>query len=426
VTVCVHGLGYIGLATAAMFANNGHEVVGYDTDPALRAELESGEVSTTEPSLTRYVERALDVGLDVQDAPVEADYHVICVPTPFDPGTGGADLQYVEQAGRTIAELVRPGDVVVLESTVPPGTTASRLGPILDRSGLEPGRDLGLGYTPETVLPGNTVHELLTNDRIVSGVDRASRTAVADLFEPLTTGTVHRAPDATTAEFVKLVQNAFRYVNIAYANTLALMADDYGVDVREGIELANNHPRVDILSPGPGVGGHCLPVDPLFLQSGSDWTALIDSAKKMNDRMPAYVADLLASEINGVTGSTIGILGIAYKGNVADTRNSPGLAVARELRSPARVRRYATDGAGKRVNIRITDPRADVDDHDLVSLSAALTGADAAVVTADHDEYADLDPEAVAHAMEGDTVLDTLDVLDADRWADAGLDVIGL
>lgn len=425
-TVCVHGLGYIGLSTAAMFANNDHEVVGYDTDSALRARLRSGEFSTTEPSLSRYVERALSDGLSVRDVPVEADYHVVCVPTPFDREAGEADLQYVDQVGRTVAELVRPGDVVVLESTVPPGTTAGRLAPVLERSGLEPGEDFGLAYTPETVLPGNTVHELRTNDRIVGGVNCASRTAVADLFEPLTTGTVHRAPDATTAEFAKLVQNAFRYVNIAYANVLALMADDYGVNVRDSIDLANNHPRVDILSPGPGVGGHCLPVDPLFLRSGSDRTALVDSAKAANDRMPAYVADRLASAIDGVTGSTVAILGIAYKGNVADTRNSPGLAVARELRSPTRVRRQVADGGGKAVEIRLTDPRASVDDHDLVPLSVALTGADAAVVTADHDEYAELDPEVVEPAMEGDTVLDTLDVLDTDRWADAGLDIVGI
>lgn len=425
-TVCVHGLGYIGLSTAAMFANNEHEVVGYDTDPELRTRLQSRDFSTTEPSLTRYVERALADGFDVRDAPTPADYHVICVPTPFDREAGEADLQHVDEVGRTVSELIRPDDVVVLESTVPPGTTETRLAPILAQSGHQPGSDFGVGYTPETVLPGNTVRELLTNDRIVGGINRASRNAVVDLFDPLTTGTVHRAPDATTAEFVKLVQNAFRYVNIAYANALALLADDYGIDVWDSIDMANSHPRVDILSPGPGVGGHCLPVDPLFLCGGSDRTELIDSAKSTNDQMPAYVANRLRSVLNDVGGSTVAVLGIAYKGNVADTRNSPGLAVAQAFKSQPLTRQHTTDGGWNPIKVRLTDPCVSDDHHDLVSLESALVGADAAVITAGHDEYAELDPQKVKHAMDGDTIFDTLNILDTEHWSDAGLNVVRL
>jgi len=425
-SVCVHGLGYIGLATASLFANNGHEVVGYDTDPDLRAQIRSGEVSTAEPSLNQYVERALANGLEVRDQPVAADHQIICVPTPIDQKTGEADLTYVKQVGDTLTELVRPGDVVVLESTVPPGTTQDCLAPILAGSGYEPGTEFGVGYTPETVLPGNTVHELLTNDRIVGGVDRESRSAIVDLFDPVTSGTVYCAPDATTAEFAKLAQNAFRYVNVAYANALALLADEYSIDVRDATDLANNHPRVDILSPGPGVGGHCLPIDPLFLRAGSEGDELIDCAKATNSRMPEYVVDRLETELGGLGDATVAVLGIAYKGNVSDTRNSPGLAVARELRTPTETRAQAADGGWSDVETRLTDPYVGDNREGLVSLTTALTGAGAAVITTGHDEYAELDPERIDRLMNGGLVFDTVDLLDPNRWTNTAIDVVQL
>lgn len=424
-SVCVHGLGYIGLATASLFANNGHGVKGYDTDTELRNRLRAGDVRTTEPSLTRYVERALADGITVVDDPVPADYHVVCVPTPIDEHDEEADLTYVTQAVRNIAAVIRPDDVVVLESTVPPGTTR-QMAPVLAKSGYEPGIDFGLGYTPETVLPGNTVDELVTNDRIVGGIDTASTEAIVDLFDPLTSGTVHRAPDATTAEFVKLVQNAHRYVNIAYANMLALLANELDVDVRGTISLANRHPRVDILSPGPGVGGHCLPVDPHFLSSQTGRAGLLEAAEETNERMPEYVVDRLAAELGGLADTSLALLGIAYKGNVADTRNSPGLAVFRELQSQTHPPEQVADGGWTAVDVDITDARVDGERDDLVPLQAALDGADAAIITAGHDRYTNLDPGWVAERMAGTFVLDTLGILDGERWARAGLDVVGL
>jgi UDP-N-acetyl-D-mannosaminuronic acid dehydrogenase len=331
-TLCVHGIGYIGLATAALFANAGHEVVGFDVDERTIERLRDRNPRTTEEDLRAFVLDALDAGFTPSDEPTAADVHMICVPTPFDTDIGKADLSYVEAVGETIAPLLRPGDLVVLESTVPPGTTADVLGPILEAgSGLTAGTDFRLAHCPETVLPGNIVHELVHNDRIVGGVDASSTDAAIALYDPVVEGTIHRAPDATTAEFVKLAQNASRDVQIAFANELSKVARDYGIDGRDAIALANVHPRVSILQPGPGVGGHCIPVDPLFLGHGSDSLDVMRAARRVNDSMPAYVVELLRERLGALKGHTVAVLGIAYKGNVDDARNSPGVQLVAAL-----------------------------------------------------------------------------------------------
>lgn len=425
-TVFVHGLGHIGLATASLFGNNGHEVIGYDTDEEVLDGLRRGTPDVTEAELEAYVRRALSHGLSLSDEVVPADYHLICVPTPFNTEATSADLRYVKQAGEAVAAHLRPDDVVVLESTVPPRTTRSVLVPILEQSGLTAGTEFGVAYAPETVLPGNTVTELRTNDRILGGINRASAESTRELYEPAIKGAIHLAPNATTAEFVKLVQNAFRDVNIAFANELALVARDYDIDVRDAIQLANLHPRVDILNPGPGVGGHCLPVDPLFLKTGSDETALVDCARRVNDRMPSYVVDRLSDTVGTLAGRTVAVLGIAYKGNVSDTRNSPGLSIARELDAALVDRAAVADGGLEHTGVRLTDPHVTDDIHDLAPLSAALEEADAAVIAAGHDEFAELDPARVGDLLAGSVILDTVDILDADRWGDHGLQVVKL
>ncbi|RLM89192.1 nucleotide sugar dehydrogenase [Halobellus sp. Atlit-38R] len=423
--LCVHGLGYVGLATASLFANNGHDVTGYDVDDGVIEAIRTGEPSISDPEFETYVLDALSSGLTASDRPVSADVHFICVPTPYDYEAGRANLTYVEQASAAIADVLEPDDVVVLESTVPPGTTQKTLAPILSDSDLSPGVDFELGYTPETVMPGNTVTEIRTNDRIVGGVGDDSTATIAALYEDVIDGAVHTAPDATTAEFVKLVQNAHRDVNIAYANMLALVAADYGVDVRTAIDLSNNHPRVDILDPGPGVGGHCLPVDPLFLGQDSEETTLIDCARRVNDRMPDYVITRLEDALGTVRGATIAVLGVTYKGNVSDTRNSPGLAIARRLAGHTRSERPLPDG-GDNLDVRLHDPVATDPTLALQSQAEALDGADAAVIAASHDQFTDLDPERVGELLEKRLVVDPLALLDADRWVDAGFEVVGL
>jgi len=423
-TVCVHGLGHVGLPTAALFANEGYDVVGYDVDESVIARLREGEIRGEEPGFRAYVERALDGSFSPRGEPVPADYHLVCVPTPYDYDADRADVSAVETVAETVAGLVRPGDAVVVESTVPPGTTSGTVGPIVERSGLSVGSDVDLAYAPETILPGNILEELRHNDRIVGAVGDVATERIAGLFGDVAEGTVHPAPDPTAAEFAKLAQNAYRDLNIAFANELARLGDDYGVDAREAIGLANEHPRVDILRPGLGVGGECLPVDPLFLGQRSDADELVRCARRVNDGMPAHVARTLRDVLGEVVDRSVAVLGVAYKGGVDDARNSPGLQFARELQRLAAHEEPAAPDGGGGVDVRLHDPHVRDETLDLQPLDAALDGADAAVVATDHGAYADLDPERTGELMAGDAVVDTRAVLDAAAWREAGFTVV--
>ncbi|MFC6838531.1 nucleotide sugar dehydrogenase [Halomarina ordinaria] len=430
-TVCVHGLGYVGLPTAALLAHNGHDVTGFDVDEAVIDRLSRGDVRTGEAELREYIAEVLDSGaLTPADEIPAAEFHLVCVPTPLDAEAERAELAYVRSAAEGIAGVLREGDTVVLESTVPPGTTEGPLREVLETgSGLRAGTDFGLAYSPETVLPGNILYELRANDRFVGGVGEASTETAARLYEPCIDGTVHRAPDASTAEFVKLVQNAYRDTNIGFANELARVAADYDIDTRTAIGLANRHARVDILQPGPGVGGHCLPVDPLFLAHGSESVDLIRHARRVNDSMTGYVVDLVREYFGGLDGKRLAVLGVAYKGNVDDTRNSPGLRLARLLRAAEQEPPAVADGGTHGgIETRLHDPHVSDDDGEfgLVPLETALDGADAAIVTTDHDEFTEIDPADAADRMRGRLLVDTKGLVDDGAWRDAGFDVITL
>jgi UDP-N-acetyl-D-mannosaminuronic acid dehydrogenase len=449
-TVCVHGLGYIGLPTAAMLANYGHRVSGYDTATAVRSKLRDGDIHLEEPGLRAFVTQALESeSLEIVDDVVEAKYHIVCVPTPFDTSSKTPDLEYVRSAGHAVADQVRNGDTVILESTVPPGTTTDVFRPIIEESGLEAGTDFALVHCPETVLPGNIITELRENNRIIGGVNGVSTESAVRLYDSFVEGEVRTVSDPTVAEFVKLIQNTFRDVNIGLANEISRLAADYGVDARETIELANSHPRVGIHQPGPGVGGHCLPIDPWFLGYDSDQLDLVATARRINDGMSGYVIDLLADALGTLQGRRIAVLGIAYKGNVGDTRMSPGLKIVEEMRQRVDPSPTETDGETDAVEaasdggsvaetsgddrgrsdvdgdvqIAIHDPHVVDSDVDLVELNTALEGADAAVITTDHDEFEQLDPASFRERMAGRLVVDTKDVLNPQAWSAAGFEV---
>jgi len=420
--VCVHGLGYIGLPTAAVLANNGHEVSGYDTDQAVRDSVRNADVQIDEPGLDELLRQAVESGrLTAPDEITEAAYHVICVPTPFDEETRRPRLEYVRAATEAVAGVLREGDTVILESTVPPGTTEGQVRPALEETGLEVGIDFGLAHCPETVLPGNILAELRENDRIVGGIGPESTEAAVELYDSFVDGAIRTAEDPTTAEFVKLIQNTSRDVNIALANETARIAHDYDVDTREAIDLANGHPRVELLNPGPGVGGHCLPIDPWFLGVGSDSLDLIPTARRVNDGMSAFVIDLLRELLGDLNGTKIAVLGAAYKGNVDDTRKSPGLALAKELRKGPEAPLAATDGESSDApHVVVHDPHVEDTSIELRDLDTAASGADALVITADHDEFETLDPRALRERMSAPNVVDTKQVLRLRRWRDAG------
>ena len=420
-SVCVHGLGYIGLPTAAMLANHGHDVFGYDADESVRAELKDAETPFDEPGLREFFTRAVDAGnLEIVDEVVPADYHVICVPTPFDEDAKTADLSYIRAVGRTVAPVLREGDTVVLESTVPPGTTVEELQPLLEASGLDAGEEFALAHSPETVLPGDIIAELQANTRVVGGIDDSSVESAVDLYESFVDGEIRETRDPTVAEFVKLVQNTSRDVNIALANEIARLAYDYGIDSREAIELANDHPRVDILRPGPGVGGHCLPIDPWFLGADSDELDLISTARNVNDGMVEFVIELLEAELTAFDDAKVAVLGVAYKGNVSDTRMSPGLRLARTLTSQERTPLAADGGSGVCREIALQDPHVTDPTLDLTDLESATEDADAIVLATDHDEYEQLDPGQLRERMANTVVIDTKAILDSDEWRSAG------
>jgi UDP-N-acetyl-D-mannosaminuronic acid dehydrogenase len=339
-TVCVHGLGHVGLPTAALLAEAGHLVTGCDTDPAVVARVNAGLAGFPEPGLDALLARVVAAGrLGAQHRPGEADFHLIAVPTPLGPDRR-AGLTHVEAATDALAAVLRPGDTVILESTVPVGTTealAARVAAArpdlavpLRGGACAPGC-VHLAHCPERVLPGRALAELVANDRVIGGLGAGCAEAAMALYRGVVQGALVAA-DCRMAELVKLAENAFRDVNIAFANELARVCERVGVAARDAIALANRHPRVEILQPGAGVGGHCIAVDPWFLAAAAPGeTPLIQAARAVNDAVPGRVAARVRAAASGFARPRIACLGLAYKAEVGDLRESPALAIAREL-----------------------------------------------------------------------------------------------
>ena len=413
-SLCVLGMGYIGLPTASTFASNGLRVTGVDVNRRVVDVLRIGEIHIQEPGLRTLVQAAFGSGnLRVAEHPEPADAFVIAVPTPIR-ADKRADLSAVRTAAGAIATQLRPGNLVVLESTSPPRTTVDVLAPILERSGLRAGADFYLAYSPERVLPGQILRELIENARVIGGINRASAEAGRDLYAIFVRGEI-LLTDATTAEMVKLMENTYRDVNIAVANEFARLAERFGVDVWEAIALANRHPRVDILRPGPGVGGHCISVDPWFLvEAAPDETALIRQARDVNDEQPERVVTRLRSALDGLAGKKLAVLGLAYKADVDDLRESPALEVAARL---------AAEGA----SVLTYEPNAPTvtaaGAQAAESMEAALEGADALILLVDHRELAQLPPAQAASRMRGRIVYDSRGVLPRALWEKAGFTV---
>ena len=336
--VSVIGLGYIGLPTAAMLANRGVEVIGVDVNERIVRLLNEGKVQIVEPDLDIAVQAAVMTGrLRAVTTPEPAEVFIVAVPTPFTNGHT-PDLSYIEAAARSLAPLLEKGNLVVLESTSPVGTTEkfarwlSELRPELSFPHHAGERaDICVAYCPERVLPGRVLLELVSNDRIIGGLTPRCAERAQDLYRIFVQGTCHIS-DARSAEMVKLSENAFRDVNIAFANELSLICERLNVDVWEVIDLANRHPRVGILKPGPGVGGHCISVDPWFIvDSAPDLARIIRTAREVNDHKPDHVLDKVKSIAQRFKDPVIACLGLAFKANIDDLRESPALHIAERL-----------------------------------------------------------------------------------------------
>lgn len=328
--VCVIGLGYIGLPTAALFANSGLRVLGVDINESRIAAIKAGNVETTEPGLADLLNHTRDAGLlEVATAPEASKAYVIAVPTPF-ADNKHADLSYLLAAAHSIGPVLEADNLVIIESTSPPSTTELVKDEVLK---LRPdlNNQIRFAYCPERILPGRAFNELRSNDRVIGGLTLGAAEDAAALYRSFCKGKLHLT-DAASAELVKLAENSFRDVNIAFANELSLLCDSLGVDPWEVIRLANQHPRVNILNPGPGVGGHCIAVDPWFLaQAAPERSTLIQTARKVNDEKPKWVIEKTERYLDRDSVKNIALLGLTFKPNIDDLRESPALEIAHEL-----------------------------------------------------------------------------------------------
>jgi UDP-N-acetyl-D-mannosaminuronic acid dehydrogenase len=344
--VAVVGLGYIGLPTAVSLATGGLEVIGVDVNPDIVERVNRGEAPFAEPDLSVAVSGAVAMGrLRAQQEMPQADAYVIAVPTPFTgdhsadpggrpPGAPRADLSYVTAAAEAIAGVLRGGEVIVLESTAPPGTTrlvseliAARRPDLHLPHVADIPPDVHVAHCPERVLPGRVMIEIATNDRVIGGLTPACAARAVELYRTFCRGELI-VTDATSAEMAKLAENAYRDVNIAFANELSLICQRLGLDVWEIREMANHHPRVEILRPGPGVGGHCIAVDPWFIvEAAPEQARLIRTARAVNDHMPAHTADQIVATSRRFREPRIACLGLSFKADVGDLRESPAVEI---------------------------------------------------------------------------------------------------
>jgi len=425
--ICVLGLGYIGLPTASTFAVNGLNVLGVDINPNVVATLQQGDIHIHEPGLRAVVAQAIQSGnLTFSTQPAEADAFIIAVPTPFKDRELGdyngqkyklADMRAVTSATEAILPHLRRGNLIVLESTSPPLTTVGLVQPILERSGLRAGADFHLCYSPERVLPGQILRELIENARIIGGVTPESAKAGHDLYAAFVKGQIIET-DATTAEMVKIMENATRDVNIAIANEFARLAEKFGVDVWEAISLANLHPRINILSPGPGVGGHCISVDPwFFVEAAPELTPLIYHARKVNDEQPRFVAEKTRKALGDLRNKRIAALGLAYKPDVDDLRESPATEVIHLLQK---------EGA----QVKAWEPfKPDVKMdgiHMAIDFEDAIKDADAILLLVKHTEFTKINPQELASKTKARLAIDTVNAWNPDEWTDAGFRLLRL
>ena len=415
--ICIIGLGYIGLPTASTFATHGLRVTGVDNNAAVIDALEHGKVHIYEPGLGEMVKAAITSGnLNVSAKPVEADAFIIAVPTPFY-GDKKADLSFVRSAAESIVPVLRQGNLVVLESTSPPLTTEAVVRPILESSGLKAGSDFLLAYSPERVLPGQILKELIENARVIGGVDSASAEAGRDLYGTFVKGDI-LLTDATTSEMVKLMENTYRDVNIAIANEFSRLADRFGVDVWEAIQIANRHPRVKILNPGPGVGGHCISVDPwFFVEAAPDLTPLIHTARNVNDSQPEFVIKIVERTLGDLKNKHVAVLGLAYKPDVDDLRESPAIEAAHLLvKAGAVVSAYEPFKSDFPVaGVKMTH-----------SFEEAVKDADLILLLVGHSQFKSLDPQVVARSTSARVVVDTVNGWNTQAWQAAGFKMVKL
>jgi UDP-N-acetyl-D-mannosaminuronic acid dehydrogenase len=392
--VSVIGLGYIGLPTSVIAAaKGGHTVLGVDINLSAVETINSGKAHIEEPGLNELVAQTVQDGSFKAFTKVQpADIYLIIVPTPFIEESKKPDMQYVRQAAADIAPFLKAGDLVVLESTSPVGATRTDVAEVILKLRPELKGEIFFAFCPERAIPGNTLHELVHNDRTVGGVDALSTQKAVAFYSSYIEGEILET-NSDTAEMVKLTENASRDVQIAFANELSLVCDDLGLNVWDVIKLANHHPRVNILQPGPGVGGHCIAVDPWFIVASSPKnTPLMRTAREVNDGKPEWVVGKVKQAIEKTENPVIGLLGLAFKPDVDDLRESPSVKIAKALKE-------ATNA-----EIMVCEPY--IEKHELFnlcSLENTLEKSNIIVMLTDHKDFKSIRPEVLKSKMVIDT-----------------------
>ena len=391
-TICVVGLGYIGLPTASLLATKGYKVTGVDINPDVVDSINRGSVHIVEPDLDVLVKSAVHSGnLVASTLPGSADIFILAVPTPF-ADDKQPDNGFVKAATCAIAPVLEAGNLVILESTVPVGTTENIVAQTLLSARPELVGNVAIAHCPERVLPGQILRELIENDRVVGGIDQHSTDTAVQFYQEFVNGEV-LATDARTAEMAKLTENSFRDVNIAFANELSIICDELNINVWEMIQLANRHPRVNILNPGPGVGGHCIAVDPWFIvASAPECARLIRTAREVNDHKPEWVIEKVLKKASRFKQPVIGCLGVTFKADIDDIRESPALEIVRAL---------AKKGD---VEILVNDPYVtQMKEFDLLPVEDVIHRADIILVLVDHKPYRKLSAASLKEKIVIDT-----------------------
>lgn len=398
--ISVVGLGYIGLPTALLLAKAGHTIVGIDKNNKIITQLRKEILPFKEPGLDQLFKKAKN-NFSATTQITSSDAYIIAVPTPLEKEMKIADLTMVKQAAETISKVVETGQLIILESTVPPGTSENYVLPILQNNGVT---SFYYAHCPERAIPGKTLYEMINNDRIIGGSNETAAQKAQRLYSSFVKGNIYLT-DLKTAEFVKLMENTFRDINIALANEFSLMAEEVGIDVWKAITLANKHPRVTILKPGPGVGGHCIAIDPLFLAEKSSKSRIVTLAREINDSMPLHVVKLVRDILKGIKNPTITLLGVAYKADVDDDRESPAFKIKKIAESEG-------------ITVKIYDPHIKNHPGNSPTLEAAVKNSDCLVLTTDHTWFKDINPRSLP--VRNKNLVDTRNMLNHSLWKTAG------
>lgn len=402
--VCIVGLGYIGLPTAAILALAGLKVVGVDTDLLKIKILKNKHLPDgSEPGLKTLFDAAINSNnFVVSDTIKSADNYIISVPTPIT-DKHEADLSYLIKSIESVSKVLKRYDLIIIESTVPPETSKLVENIVYKETKLRAGVDYYLSHCPERVLPGNLLHELVNNDRVIGGVNELSAKKAEQIYSKFCHGKIYLT-DNTTAELVKLVENSYRDVNIAFANEIARISAKLKIKSSEVIDLANKHPRVNILKPGPGVGGHCISVDPWFIiKKYPNLSTVTKSARLLNHEQPRFIYEQTKKIFKGVKHPKVAIFGLAYKGNIGDFRESPSLQLIEFCKKD-------------KIKYSVYDPYVKESDIELMSLGSAVNGANLLILMTDHSDFKFLSPKEIGQLMKTKIVFDTRAVLNKNEW----------